>query len=142
MYIMDTTTPYKKVDYNGVQYTTCRDYNHISRYRGLRQVVHDPEDKVDRFMSLETPNPFVANHIEIVWHEVKYIEENRLDLISRDYLGSAHYAWIIAYFNGIEDGFTCREGQKLKIPKNISALMADGELLQNVPPLQLNLSFE
>lgn len=142
MFVMDTITPYKEVEYNGVQYTTCRDFDHISRYRGLRQVVHDPEDKVDRFMSLETPNPFTANHIEIVWHEVKYTEENRLDLIAKHYLGSAHYSWVIAYFNGIEDGFTCKEGQKLKIPKSISALMADGELLQNVPPLQLNLSFE
>ena len=45
----DTTTEYEKVDYKGIQYTVCRDYDHISRYKGLRQLIHSPQDLDQRF---------------------------------------------------------------------------------------------
>jgi hypothetical protein len=63
-------------------------------------------------------------------------------LIAEKFLGSASYAWVIAYFTQIEDGFTCRLGQQLKIPKSITDLMRSGEILQSVTALTLNLGSE
>lgn len=139
--ILDTLTPYEKLEHKGIQYTTCRDFDHISRYRGLRQVVHNPEDIDERFVGLETFNPFTTN-TEVVYHTVKATEENRLDLLARDYLGSATYGWVIALFNNIDDGFTIHEGEQLAIPKSITSLMTKGELLAPVSALTLNLGSE
>lgn len=143
MRIQNTLTPYKELEHRGIQYTTCRDFNHISRYRGLRQVVHSPHD-VDRYITLETGNPFSTNikNDDVVYHDVKAHEENRLDLVANKYLGSSTYAWIIAYFNNIEDGFSIREGERLKIPKSISSLFSKGEVLAPVSALTLNLGEE
>lgn len=136
----DTMIPYTEVSYTGIQYGVCREFNHISRYRTLRQVVHNPYD-LDRFVALETPNIFSSN-CEVDFYEVPLSEENRLDLIAYKKLGSAQYGWVIAYFNGIEDGFTVRHGQKIIIPKSITSLFNKGEILAPVNPLQLNLSSE
>lgn len=134
--------PYDELEHKGIKYTACRDFDHISRYRGLRQVIHNPNDNDDRMILLETPNAFISNQTNIIWHEVESTEVNRLDLIANKYLGSASYAWVIAYFNEIEDGYTCSMGQKLKIPKTITSLMNSGEILQTVTALQLNLGEE
>lgn len=136
----DTLVPYNTIPYSGIQYTTCRDYNHISRYKGLRQVIHN-SDEIDRFVAPETVNSF-SSKIEVNYYKVPTHEENRLDIIADRFLGSAQYSWIIAYFNDIEDGFTCREGQVLAIPKNISLLFNTGELLATVPATYLNLGTE
>lgn len=142
MQIQNTLIPYEEIDYKGIQYTTCRDFNHISRYRGLRQVVHSPQEIADRFIALETPNGFETSNISVIWHTVLGVEVNRLDVIAEKYLGSASYSWVIAYFNHIEDGFTCYLGQQLKIPKSVTDLMRSGEILQSVTALTLNLSSE
>ena len=142
MYIQNTLVPYSQIEYKGIQYVNCRNFNHISRYRGLRQVIHSPRDAQDRLVSLETPNTFVTSGIEYIWHEVTGVEVNRLDLIANKYLGSATYSWVIAYFNEINDGFTCRLGQRLRIPKSITQLMRPGEVLQSVTAITLNLSSE
>lgn len=142
MFILTPTNPYDKLEHKGIDYSCCRDFNYISRYRGLRQVVHSPEDLDERLVALETPNPFTSHDIEITWHEVTSSEENRLDLIAYKYLGSAQYGWVIAYFNTIEDGFSCHTGQKLMIPKGITYLMQSGEILQNITALRLNLGSE
>ena len=136
----DTLKPYKVIEHTGIEYTVCRDFDHISRYRGLRQVVHGPVSD-DRFMTLETPNAFVSNAV-FDWYTVPLMEENRLDLIAYKFYGSAQYSWIISYFNNIEDGFTCNAGQNLKIPKTVTDLMKAGQILQSVPATSLNLSFE
>lgn len=137
----DTLTPYKELSEEPIQYGTCRDYSHISRYRGLRQVVHNTTLS-ERFVSLETPNTFYTNISNMQVHEVSHVEENRLDLIAQKYLGSATYSWIIAYVNNIEDGYTVHEGQKLNIPHDITELMQSGELLESIPAMQLNLGYE
>lgn len=140
MEFYNTLVPYKTLDYKGIQYASCRDFNHISRYRGLRQVIHSPNEP-DRLVTLETPNPFTTN-TDVNYYEVSADTENRLDVIAYRFLGSAQYAWVIAYFNGIEDGFTCREGQRLAIPKSISSLFSTGEILQAIPASTLNLGSE
>lgn len=137
----DTLVPYKEVEYGGIQYGVCRDFNHISRYRGLRQIVHNPSDILERFISPETPNPFTTN-CEVEYYDVPANEENRLDVIAYKKLGSSSYSWVIAYFNQIEDGYTVREGQRLAIPKSISSLFNSGEILAAISPLQLNLGSE
>ena len=137
----DTLVPYKEVEYGGIQYGVCRDFNHISRYRCLRQIVHNPDDISERFISPETVNPFTS-HCDVDYYEVLANEENRLDIIAYKKLGSASYSWVIAYFNQIEDGFTVREGQRLVIPKSISSLFNSGEMLASISPLQLNLGNE
>lgn len=141
MRFYDTLTPYKTVKRKGIQYTVCCDYSHISRYRGLRQVIFHPVDD-DRFIALETPNAIVSNKLPIKYHTVTALEENRLDLIANAELGSANYAWTIAYLNGVLDGFTVHEGQRLVVPANITALFSAGELLAPVSPSVLNLGSE
>ena len=110
----NTLVPYKEIEYNGLQYSFCRDFDHLSRYKNLRQVIHGPDD-VDRCMTLETPSKT---------------------------LGSPRYAWVIAYFNTIDDGFTVKEGQKLMIPKNVSSLFSSGEILSSIPVTTLHLGIE
>lgn len=140
MYSRDLTLPYKELEHKGIAYSVCKDFDYISRYRMLRQVVHNPND-IDRYVTLETSNPFVT-HTDIIYHDVTVDEENRLDLIAQRYLGSAIYGWVIAYFNRIEDGYTVLEGQKLIIPRNISALFNKGEILEPRTALTLNLGEE
>lgn len=142
MFILTPNNSYVELDHQGIDYTACRDFNYISRYRGLRQVIHSPDDLTDRMVTLETPNAFTSNNLDVIWHEVTSAEENRLDVIAYKRLGSAQYAWVIAYFNNITDGFSCHTGQKLKIPRSITALMQSGEILQNVTALKLNLGSE
>ncbi len=139
MKILDTLTPYRTVDYEGIQYGVCRDFNHISRYRGLRQVVHCPD--TDRYVALETPNPFTTNSV-VNFYDVPADEENRLDIIAYKTLGDSTYSWIIAYFNHITDGYSCAEGTRLMIPQNIVTLFDKGEILQPVSPTALNLGSE
>lgn len=139
-YGRDLTKSYKVLEHEGIVYSTCREFNHISRYRNLRQVVHLP-DSSDRYVTLETVNPFVSNTV-VKYHEVTVSEENRLDLIAQKELGSATYGWVIAYFNGIEDGYTVREGQRLVIPGSVTALLSKGEILAPVTALKLNLGEE
>ena len=140
IYGRDLTKPYDTIEHEGIAYSVCRDFNHISRYRNLRQVVHCPNTS-DRFVTLETPNAFVTN-TEIKYHEVTVNEENRLDLIAAKELGSATYSWVIAYFNKIEDGYTVREGQRLVIPNSVTALLSKGEILAPITALKLNLGEE
>lgn len=139
--IRDLTKPYKTIPHTGIVYSTCKDYDYISRYRNLRQIVHLP-DSVDRYITLETVNPLVTNNLRVIYHKVELIEENRLDLIANKYLGSATYAWVIAYFNSIDDGYTVHEGQTIIIPKNVTDLFSAGEILAPVTALKLNLGEE
>lgn len=141
MQFFDTLRPFDILDYKGIQYGVCRDFNHVSRYRRLRQVVHSPADQQDRFVALETPNPF-ETHAEVVYYKVPATEENRLDIIAYRFLGSANYAWSLAYFNGIEDGYTVHEGQTIMLPRTITQLYNKGECLASVSPLTLNLGTE
>lgn len=140
-YGRDLTLPYEILEHDGIIYSTCKEFDHISRYRNLRQVVHCP-DVPDRYVTLETPNPFITD-TEVRYHEVTMPEENRLDLIAQKELGSATYSWVIAYFNRIDDGYTVREGQRLIIPANgVTALLSRGEILAPIPALKLNLGEE
>lgn len=136
----DTLRPYSIIPYSGISYGYCRDFDHISRYKGLRQVTHNINTD-DRFIALETVNAFLTN-CDVTYYDVKSTEENRLDIIAYKTLGSAQYAWIIAYFNNIEDGFSVKEGQKLAIPANVSMLFNKGEILASIPPMTLNLGTE
>ena len=139
-YGRDLTLPYKEIQHNGISYQSCVGYNHISRYRNLRQVSHRLDN--GRYTTLETVNPFITN-TEVKYHEVTATEINRLDLIAEKELGSATYSWVLAYFNGIEDGYTVREGQKLIFPRGgVTALLNGGEILASIPPLKLNLGEE
>lgn len=137
----NTTTPYEVLEHKGIQYGVCRDYSHMCRYRRLRQVINNPDDISDRFIDLETPNPF-ETHSEVIYYEVPASEENRLDVIAFNLFGSAQYSWIISYFNDIQDGFTVNAGQRLVVPKAITQLFEKGECLASVSPLTLNLGTE
>ena len=140
MYFQDTSTPYAEVKRDLIQYSYCTDYKHLSRYRGLRQVIHQGASS-DRFMALETSNPFVTN-AKVKYYTVPHHLENRLDVIAYEQLGSASYAWVIAYFNNIPDGYTVLERTRLAIPLNISSLLENGEILGSVPAIKLNLGSE
>lgn len=137
----DTLIPYKVIPYDGIDYTVCRDFDHISRYKGLRQVVHNPTDTAERFITLETVNALTSN-ASYRYYTVPTSEENRLDLIAYKFYGSPNYSWVISYMNNIEDGFTVYEGQKIKILDSFSDLFAQGEILASIPPMSLNLGSE
>ena len=139
-YIPTTSVPYEEIERDDIQYTYCRDYSHISRYKGLRQVIHQGQSP-DRYVALESPNAF-ETHTSIQYYTVPANRENRLDLIAQEQLGSADYKWVIAYFNRIEDGFTVREGMTLQIPKTVSSLFENGELLAPISATRLNLGSE
>ncbi len=140
IYGRDLTVPYKEIVHEGIVYAPCKEFNHISRYRNLRQVVHCP-DAVERYTTLETVNPFIT-HTTVKYHEVTSLEVNRLDFIAEQELGSATYAWVIAYFNSIEDGYTINEGQRLIIPESVTSLLSNGEILAPIAYTQLNLGEE
>lgn len=140
MKMQDTYHPYKTVERDPIQYTYCVDYNHISRYRGLRQVIHQGNSP-DRYVALETSNPFKTS-AQARYYTVPHQLENRLDLIAYEQLGSASYAWVLAYFNNIQDGFTVLEGTKLAIPVSISSLFESGEILASITATKLNLGSE
>lgn len=137
----DTLIPYKVIPYDGIDYTVCRDFDHISRYKGLRQVVHNPTNTAERFITLETVNALTSN-ASYRYYTVPTSEENRLDLIAYKFYGSPNYSWVISYMNNIEDGFTVYEGQKIKILDSFSDLFAQGEILASIPPMSLNLGSE
>ena len=141
MRVLNTLTPYKTLNYDGIQYGVCREFNHISRYRGLRQVTHMPNQIDERYVALETMNPFTTNSV-VTYYTVTANEENRLDIIAKKTLGDATYSWIIAYFNKIEDGYTVQDGQVLMIPNSITTLFKTGEILQSISPNLLNLGEE
>lgn len=136
----DTWTPYKEITRDPIQYTYCVDFNHISRYNPLRRVIHQGLSN-DRFIALETANPFQSN-MRYSYYTVPYDRENRLDLIAQEKLGSAKYAWVLAYINRIQDGFTVVEGTILAIPQSISTLFDRGELLASIQATKLNLGSE
>ena len=136
----DTLIPYQTIERDPIQYTYCYDYDHISRYKDLRQVIHQGES-ADRCVTLETSNPFSSN-AEVNYYTVPQQFENRLDMIAQEVLGSANYAWVIAYFNGIEDGFTAPAGSKLAIPASVYKLFEKGECLASITATRLNLGSE
>lgn len=136
----DTWEAYREVERDPIQYTYCKDYNHISRYRGLRQVIHQGLSS-DRYVALETVNT-IPEGASVRYYIVPQKYENRLDLIAEEQLGSATYAWVIAYFNKIQDGFTTIEGTKLAIPTSISTLFESGQILESVTAVRLNLGSE
>lgn len=136
----NTLKPYKVVEHHPIQYTTCRDFKHISRYRGLRQIIHNANEP-DRFIALETPNAFSTN-LKFRYYEVPTRYENRIDLLAKKFYGSANYGWIISYFNGIQDGYTVHAGQKIAILNSVTDLFSNGELLAAIPAMQLNLGTE
>lgn len=136
----NTLDPYIQIEHEGIQYTTCRDFNHISRYKGLRQIIHCPD--TSRYISLETPNSISINDLDFDYYDVPKSEENRLDIIANKFLGSPQYSWVISYINDIEDGFTVREGQKIKIIRSFTDLFNKGEILATISALTLNLGSE
>lgn len=137
-FLNDTTIPYEEVPYEGIEYSTCKDYDHVSRYRRLRQIVHHLDD-LDRFTTLELQNGYDYSTLECEYYVVDESRQNRLDLISYDYYGTPSYAWVIAYVNGIEDGYTVLGGRVLKLPKSVSELFKNGSVLSAIPPTSLNL---
>lgn len=137
----DTLIPYKVLPHLGIEYNVCRNFDHISRYKGLRQVVHAPLDQDQRFIALETVNP-IDIHASYSWYEVMPTEENRLDLIAKKFYGSAQYSWVISYMNRIEDGFSVASGQRIMILDNFMDLFNSGELLASIPAMILNLGAE
>lgn len=142
MKIYDTLSPYKVIEYKGIQYDVCCDYSHMSRYKSLRQVVHNPADTTDRFIALETPNT-IESRTAVSYYTVLAKEVNRLDLIANKLLGSPNYKWILSYMNNIQDGFSAYEGQLLKYPTaGITALLSNHEILAPLNPFSLNLGSE
>lgn len=137
----NTLVPYKVVDYNGIQYGVCPSYTSISRYRNLRQINHEYESTTDRWKGIETPNPIKSN-VTLTYYRVPPKYENRPDLIANDIYGSPSYAWVICYFNDIEDGVSIPTDTKISVPESIDDLFNKGEVLQSVSPTTLNLGEE
>ena len=141
MAFSDTYTRYAEVERDPIQYTYCVDFKHISRYRSLRQVIHQGLSE-DRFVALETVNPIPPLNKNFKYYNVPMNRENRLDLIAYEQLGSAEYSWVIAYINRIQDGFTVLQGTQLVIPISLTSLFEKGGMLESVTAVRLNLGSE
>ena len=140
MIFQNINTQYKEVKRDPIQYTYCRNFNYLSRYKSLRQVIHEGNSK-GRFVAFETTNAF-NSYCKTKSYVVTPDKENRLDLIAQEQLGSASYAWVIAYFNNLADGFTVLEGTTLIMPVSITALFDKGEILSSISVNKLNLGSE
>ena len=137
----DTYSKYAEVERDPIQYTYCVDYKHISRYRTLRQVIHQGLSE-GRFVALETTNPIPTVSKNFKYYTVPLNRENRLDLIAADLLGSATYSWVIAYINRIQDGFTVLQGTQLIVPISLTSLFEKGGMLESITATKLNLGSE
>jgi len=137
----NTLIPYKEISASPIIYSVCKDFDHISRHKSLRQIAHNPLEMDERFIALETPNP-ITTYSTFVYYDVPKVEEDRLDIIAQKFFGSAQYSWVIAYFNDIDDGFTVHEGQRLRILKQFTALFSKNEILAPIPAMTLNLGTE
>ena len=140
MRFSETYTMYKEVKRDPIQYSYCVNFDHISRYRTLRQVIHQGQSE-DRYVALETVNP-LSTYPDFKYYTVPANRENRLDLIAQEQLGSASYAWVIAYYNRISDGFTVLQGTSLAIPNSLTSLFENGSILAPVSAQNLNLGSE
>ena len=138
--ITDTYSMPEEVKRDPIQYTYCVDYDHISRYSNLRQIIRQGQSP-ERYIALETVNG-LGESKNVNKYVVPKNRENRLDLIAQEQLGSATYSWIIAYLNKINDGFTALEGTELIIPVNLTSLFEKGGLLASVSPTKMNLGSE
>lgn len=137
----DTWNRYSEVERDPIQYTYCVDYKHICRYRTLRQVIHQGLSS-DRFVALETTNSINETISNVKYYTVPANRENRLDLIAQEQLGSSMYAWVIAYMNRIQDGFTVLQGTQLAIPTSLTSLFEKGQLLAPITANKLQLGSE
>lgn len=138
--LTDSYSMPEEVERDPIQYTYCVNYDHISRYSNLRQVIHQGKSP-ERYIALETVNG-LGQAGATNKYTVPKNRENRLDLIAEELLGSATYSWIIAYLNKISDGFTVLEGTELVVPANLTSLFEKGGLLASVSPTKMNLGSE
>jgi hypothetical protein len=120
-----------------IRYLNPFDFRHISRYRGLRQIV----DIDNNHISLESTNPW-QSRLPVRWHTVTQKQENRLDIIAKDIYGSEMYSWVVVRMNNISDGFTVNAGTKIAVIDNFFDLINKGEILAAIPPFTLNLRQE
>lgn len=123
-----------------IRYTVARDFNYLSRYRMLRQIIIG-EGTSNPVVVFEYPNKFTTSST-LQYHEVLPEEADRLDLLAYRLLGSVDYSWILAFINNIQDSYTVSNGFNLAYPSSVSDLLKSGEFFAPVSPISMNLGTE
>ena len=111
-----------------LQYYVPKDYKNNSRYTNLRRL-YDEEKGVYYHESWN--QKFIDESAEDNFFTVTESEENRLDLVSYSYYGTANYWWAIAIANYIIDPFNVPVGTNLRIPPIVSLYNEGGILSGN-----------
>lgn len=88
----------------------------VSRYHNLRRIRDDQGDEyVESYESIEFPE-----RSDDQYHLVEPGEENRIDLISYKFYGTALLYWVILEASGIDDPYDIPAGTTLRIPSRQS----------------------
>ena len=84
----------------------------VSRYHHLYRIKDDEGDEyIESYEAMEYPE-----RSDDQYHLVEASEENRLDLISYKFYGTALLYWVIAEASGIDDPFNVPSGTTVRIP--------------------------
>lgn len=96
----------------------------VSRYHRLNRIKDDTGDEyVESYEPIEFPE-----NSDDQYHLVTPGEENRLDLISYKFYGTALLYWVIAEASGIEDPFNVPAGSTVRVPSRQSLYGLKGVL--------------
>lgn len=106
-------------------YSTCKQYNHLSRYSKYRQIIDDTT-------YIETFNQTIVEHSDgDQYHIVTTGQKNRLDIIALQYYNDASLWWVIALANNMIDPFIVTVDTILRIPSLASLFKSGGALCKN-----------
>lgn len=84
----------------------------VSRYHHLYRIKDDEGDEyIESYEAMEFPE-----RSDDQYHLVEAGEENRLDLISYKFYGTALLYWVISEASGIDDPFDVPAGITVRIP--------------------------
>lgn len=111
-----------------MKYAKPRKYVKISRYGIYRQIIDNNNNMYHETFNQTTVDESPSDK----YHEVQKEEENRLDIISYKYYGSADYYWVIALANNMIDPFIVKVGDILRIPNFYSLTNYNGALYGRV----------
>lgn len=114
-----------KILYEDIIYGSPINYKYISRYAKTRTITNQGLPFHEITVSKEIPESLTDKYIT-----VSNIQQNRLDLISYEYYGSAIYWWYIAETNNIIDPFDIPRGTTLRIPP-LSNMYVKGGILDD-----------
>lgn len=118
-------TPVLKREFSPVVYDSPKQYKYTSRYFNVKRIV-DTKDGTEYHATLKQYTVPISSQDQ--YFTVDSTTENRLDIVSYRFYGTAIYWWVIAFANQIIDPFKVKIGDILRIPSLPSLYGKDGIL--------------